>query len=121
MNCIGVDIIEIPRIARAIARWRDRFLHRIYTQNELQVCQNRTASLAARFAAKEAVMKALGTGRNGIGWQEVEVLRDATGKPVVCLHGRAKVRAQKLNLQTLIISLSHSRDYAIALVAGGSA
>lgn len=121
MNCIGVDIIEISRIARTIARWGERFLQRIYTEKELQVCRNRTSSLAARFAAKEAVMKALGTGRIGVGWREIEILRGDGGRPVVFLHGRAKARAQKMELQDLTVSLSHSRDYAIALVAGGTA
>ncbi len=121
MNCIGVDIIEIPRIAKAVGRWGERFLRRIYTEKELRVCRNRISSLAARFAAKEAVMKALGTGRRGVGWHEVEILSDSSGKPVVYLHGRAQNRAKRLKLKGLAVSLSHSRDYAIASVVGGAA
>jgi holo-[acyl-carrier protein] synthase len=120
MSYIGVDIVEIGRIARAVTRWGERFLQRVYTEEELIVCRNRISSLAARFAAKEAVMKALGTGTHGVGWREVEILRDPSGKPVVYLHGRARKRARKLKLKKLAISLSHSRDYAIASVVGGT-
>ena len=74
MQCIGVDIIEIARIEKAIARWGEHFLKRVYTEKEIELCQSRAASLAARFAAKEAAMKALGTDTKEVGWQEVETL-----------------------------------------------
>lgn len=118
---VGVDIVQVGRIGRALERWGDRFLRRVYTPEELAYARGRLPQLAARFAAKEAVMKALGTGRIGVGWREIEILRGDGGKPVVFLHGRAKARAQKMELQDLTVSLSHSRDYAIALVAGGTA
>jgi holo-[acyl-carrier protein] synthase len=118
MQCVGVDIIEIARIERAIARWGERFLRRVYTEREIELCQSRAASLAARFAAKEAVMKALGTGIKGAGWQEVETLPNPRGQPVVYLHGRSQSRAEEIGLKGLAISLSHTREYAIASVIG---
>lgn len=122
----GVDIVEISRIESAISRWSGRFLQRVYTEEELKVSHGWAPALAARFAGKEAVMKALGTGANkigwgeGVGWREVEILPDPKGKPLVYLHGRAQARAQELNLGEIAISLSHSREYAIASVVGGT-
>lgn len=113
---VGVDIVEIERIERAIQRWGERFLERVYTPAELALCRGRAPELAARFAAKEAISKALGTGLRGIGWREMEVLCDKRGKPLVHLHGRAKARADFLGLSDFAISLSHSRDYALAFV-----
>jgi len=118
MHCIGVDIIEIARIEKAVAHWGERFLKRIYTEKELELCRNQGAALAAHFAAKEAAMKALGTGTKGTGWQEVETLSSPSGQPVVYLHGKAENRAQELGLKGLAISLSHCRDYAVATVIG---
>jgi len=120
MYFVGVDIIEIERIEEAMARWGERFLHRIYTDGELHICRNRAPALALRFAAKEAVMKALGTGTKGVGWRDIEVLSNSDGKPLVYLHGRAQKKAADLGLGELAISLSHSRNYAIASVIGGS-
>jgi holo-[acyl-carrier protein] synthase len=113
---VGVDIIEISRIAASVERFGDRFLQRIYTANEIAYCRGRAPQLAARFAAKEAVMKALGTGTRGVGWQEVEVTRKRTGEPGIELHGRAIERAKKLGIDRLALSISHSRDYAVASV-----
>ena len=118
MQHIGVDIIEISRIAGAIDQWGERFLHRVYTRAELETCRGQTPSLAARFAAKEAVVKALGTTDRGIGWKDIEVLSETSRRPRVCLHGRAREAAAELGLGELAISLSHSRDYAIAFVVG---
>ena len=118
MQCVGVDIIEIARIEKAIARWGERFLRRIYTEREIELCQNRVAALAARFAAKEATMKALGTGTEEVGWRDVETIPDSRGQPVVYLHGRSQSRAEEIGLKGLAISLSHSREYAIASVIG---
>ena len=115
----GVDTIEIERVAASIERHGDRFLNRVYTDYELAACNGRVQSLAARFAAKEAVAKALGTGiwREGIGWTDIEVGRDLdTGAPVLNLHGAALSQAEKLGLNTWSISLSHDREHAIAFV-----
>jgi holo-[acyl-carrier protein] synthase len=120
MYHVGVDLIEIGRVKRVIARWGERFLKRVYTEAERDYCQDRAPELAARFAAKEAVMKALGTGIKGVGWREIEVLSNRDGKPLVYLHGGAQKRAAELGLDELAISLSHSKDYAIASVIGGS-
>lgn len=120
MYHVGVDLIEIGRIERVTERWGERFLQRVYTEAELDICRNQAPALAVRFAAKEAVMKALGTGTKGVGWREIEVLSNRDGKPLVYLHGRAQKKAAELGLGELAISLSHSRDYAIASVVGGS-
>lgn len=119
MLSAGVDIIEIERIERAISRWDDRFLNRVYTPAELALCRGRVPELAVRFAGKEAISKVLGTGLFGVSWREMEVLADARGKPLVHLHGRAAVRAMELGLADMAISLSHSRDYAVAFVVAG--
>ena len=118
MQCIGVDIIEIARVWEAVRRWERRFLYRIYTERELELYQNDIASLAARFAAKEAVMKSLGTGMKGVGWRDIEILSDTRGAPVVHLYGRAKNQAEKMNLKGIAISLSHCKEYAIASAIG---
>ena len=118
MHCIGVDIIEIGRIERAINQWGESFLHRVYTEPELRLCQKKPSSLAARFAGKEAVIKALKTRNKGINWREIEVLADAGGKPLVHLYGKAQNQAESLGLDKLVISLSHSKEYAIAFVIG---
>ena len=133
MLFVGVDIIEIDRIEDAIARWGERFLGRVYTEAELEVCRGRTPALAVRFAAKEAVMKALGTadlavtlnghalgtGTNGVGWQDIEVLPNPDGKPLVFLHRGARKKSQELGMTHLDLSLSHSHHYAVASAVGG--
>jgi len=116
MHYIGTDIVEIARIERAIARWGQSFLRRIYTDLELRLYHKKPASLAARFAGKEAVVKALGTQNSGIGWREIEILSEPGGKPSVHLYGKAQSQASSLGLNRLTISLSHSREYAIAFV-----
>ena len=115
---VGVDMIEIDRIAAALERFGARFLERVYTENEIAYCRGRAPQLAARFAAKEATMKALGTGTRGVGWREVEVTRKRSGEPEIALHGRADARARKLGIDRLAVSLSHSRAYAVASVVG---
>ena len=115
---IGVDIIEIARIEKAKARWGERFLHRIYTDSEIKLCGKSPPSLAARFACKEAVMKLLGTGNEGIGWREIETLSHPNGKPLLNLSGRAQSEADKLGLKEIAVSLSHSKEYAIASAIG---
>ncbi len=118
MHHIGVDIIEIARIERTIDRWGKSFLHRLYTEPELRLCRNKPSRLATRFAGKEAVMKALGTGIKGISWKEIEIMAEPSGQPVVHLYGKAKKRAEGLGLEKLAISLSDSKEYAIAFVVG---
>lgn len=113
---VGVDIIEIERIEAVLRRHSQRFLQRVYTPAEQAYCRGRVPELAVRFAAKEAVSKALGTGMRGIAWREMEILCDERGKPLVRLHGRARARAEELGLSEFVVSLSHSRDYAVAFV-----
>ncbi|MDH4291398.1 MAG: holo-ACP synthase [Dehalococcoidia bacterium] len=118
MTSIGVDIVEIERVESAIKRSGERFLSRIYTETELKTCQDRLSSLASRFAAKEAVMKVLGKGGIGIAWQDIEIVTDDDGKPSVKLYGQALNKATKLNLKEVSVSLSDSKEYAIAVAIG---
>jgi holo-[acyl-carrier protein] synthase len=113
---VGVDIIEIARIERVLAIYGERFLKRVYTEGERERYRNRVSELAARFAAKEATSKALGTGIIGIHWREMEVLPNRRGKPVLILHGRAAERAAHLGLTDFSVSLTHSRGDAMAFV-----
>jgi holo-[acyl-carrier protein] synthase len=117
---IGTDIIEIERIREAIARYGDRFLNRVYTPDELKIYGHRAHSLAASFASKEAVMKVLGTGNRGVAWREIEVLFYRTGKPYIKLNGRAVAEAQKLGIKEIDVSMSHSRDNAVAVAIGST-
>ena len=116
----GVDIIEIPRIRAVADRYGERFLRRIYTTGEVAYCRGRAPQLASRFAAKEAVMKALGTGIRGVRWRDIEIARKPGGPPTVVLHGTALARAERLGLGHLAVSLSHSHEYAVAFVVGDS-
>ncbi|HWI55131.1 MAG TPA: holo-ACP synthase [Desulfobacteria bacterium] len=112
----GVDIVEISRIEKAINR-RDGFLRRVYTVRELEDCmaeKPRTSSLAARFAAKEAVSKALGTGIGKVKWTDIEIINQSTGKPEVFLRGGARDIMLELGIATIELSMSHSREYAVA-------
>ncbi|MGB5924518.1 MAG: holo-ACP synthase [Dehalococcoidia bacterium] len=118
MTSVGVDIVEIERVESAIKRRGERFLNRIYTETELRTCQDRLSSLASRFAAKEAVMKVLGTGGIGIAWREIEILTGDDGRPSVRLYGQALNKATKLNLKEVSVSLSDSKEYAIAVAIG---
>ena len=115
---VGTDIIEIGRIRQAADLWGERFLGRIYTAAEIQICDNKAASLASRFAGKEAVMKLLGA--RGVSWREIEILADGDGRPYVQLHGRTLDRAEALGISGIDISLSHSRDYAVATAIASS-
>lgn len=116
MLSTGVDLIEIARIARTLERYGQRFLERIYTPGELAYCRGRPSKLASRFAAKEATMKALGTGVRGVSWKDIEVTRAPSGAPGIRLHGRARQRAQRLGVEETALSLSDSREHAIAFV-----
>ena len=113
---VGVDIIEIERVKKALQRHQGRFLNRIYTPVEVAYCRGRAHELAARFAAKEAVMKALGTGARGLAWREIEVLPNRRGKPIVYLYGRALERARQIGVGSIQVSLAHSRQLALASV-----
>jgi holo-[acyl-carrier protein] synthase len=113
---VGVDLIEISRIETMVERYGDRFLDRIYTEGELAYAAGRLSALAARWAAKEAAAKALGTGIGQVGFQEIEVICDAQGKPELSLHGNAARLAARLNLSQFALSLSHTADYALAFV-----
>jgi holo-[acyl-carrier protein] synthase len=115
---VGVDIIEIQRIQKAASNSRGSFLKRIYTNAELENSNNNSSSLAALFAAKEAVMKALGTGTKGIGWKEIEVLSNNDGAPTVQLSGKAANKARDIGISQFAVSISHSKEYAIAMVVG---
>ena len=121
MLTVGIDLIEVTRIERVLARHGDRFLERVFTPAEILYCRARPPELAARFAAKEAVAKALGVGvrmiaRDGINWRDVEVIGDMRGKPLVRLYDRAAERAGELGLTEWAVSLSHTREHAIAFV-----
>ena len=117
---IGVDIIEIGRIKEAAERWGERFLRRVYTEAELSAYRSKPSSLAARFACKEAVMKLLGTGKYGINWREIETLSHSSGKPLLSLHGRAQSKADEMGIKEIAVSLSHSKEYAVACVSAVS-
>jgi holo-[acyl-carrier protein] synthase len=120
MQYVGVDIIEINRIEEVIKRWGKTFLERVFTPSELKLCSN-TSSLAARFAAKEAVLKAIGACDKGISWQDIEILAEGSGKPLVNLTGKAKFQADTSAISRISLSLSHSKDYAVAFVIGETA
>jgi len=111
-----VDIVEVDRIRRAVARWGEPFLHRIFTPREIGPGTSHAGAehFAGRFAAKEAVMKALGAGRAGVGWQEIEITTDASGKPGVHLSGRAAEMANRMGVRSWQLAISHSRLVAIA-------
>jgi holo-[acyl-carrier protein] synthase len=115
---IGVDIVETARIESSIERFGERFLHRVFTGGERDYCGSMphpARHYAARFAAKEAVSKAFGTGiGRQVGWRDVEVKRKETGEPFIALHGPAAALAATLNLVQAHISLSHSDHYSVA-------
>ena len=119
MHYVGVDIVAIARVERAMAHWGEQFLQRVYTDAELELCRGRASSLAARFAGKEAVIKALGGLSEGFRWREIEILSDPRGKPLVSLYGSMQGRAARLGLGNLAISLSDCEEYAVAFVVGG--
>ncbi|MBI4333354.1 MAG: holo-ACP synthase [Chloroflexi bacterium] len=115
---LGVDLIEIGRIEQAVARYGERFLQRVYTAREIEFYSHKASVLAVRFAGKEAVMKLLGTGVRGVGWKEIEILHLDSGKPVVHLHGRAAEKAREMGITSIEVSLSHSRENALAAAIG---
>ena len=112
---LGVDIIEISRIETAVARWGDAFLDRVYTPAEKDKYRHRPESLAARFAAKEAVVKALGI--RELVYRDIEIVSEPGDRPEIRLCGRARSIATDIGIGELAVSLSHSRDYAVAMVS----
>ena len=116
MLATGVDLVEIERMQSIVERYGERFLGRVFTSQELVEVGSNTSSLAARFAAKEAVSKALGTGIGRVTWLEIEILRGPARQPILHLYGEADRLAQELGLRQWSISLSHTQAHAIALV-----
>jgi phosphopantethiene--protein transferase domain len=123
----GIDIVEIARIKRAVERWGDRFVQRIYSPAEIALCAGRINSLAARWAAKEAVAKLLGVGMHGPGssahsvaFRNIETLTDDDGRPAVTLSGAALARARELRIDSICISLSHNHGLAIAVAVASA-
>jgi holo-[acyl-carrier protein] synthase len=116
----GVDIAEVPRIRGSIKRFGDRFLRRIFTDGEIRYCEQKASrfeSYAARFAAKEAAMKALGTGwSHGIRWRDIEVVRPKGQRPTLQFHGQAAAIAAKLGTNNIALSLTHTSEQALAHV-----
>jgi holo-[acyl-carrier protein] synthase len=113
----GVDLIDIARIRVAVERHGERFVARIFTEAEQRDCSGRISSLAARFAAKEAVSKALGCGIGDVSWLDIEVRSDEKKAPYLLLHGEGERLAKQLGLLNWSVSLSHTEDQAIAFVA----
>jgi len=116
----GIDIAEVPRIRKSIERFGERFLRRIYTEGEIRYCDskaNRLERYAARFAAKEATMKALGTGwGKGVRWRDIEVTRLPGGRPTIVLHGVAGKHAERMGARHISLSITHSGNFALAEV-----
>ena len=118
LSC-GIDVIEISRVKKAIESNKERFLKKVFTSDEISYCEERATAkyqhYAARFAAKEAVVKALGLGFiNGIWWTDIEVVKDNNGRPSIRLYGEAKKNAKELGVKSLNLSLSHCHEYAVA-------
>lgn len=115
---LGTDIIEITRIGEMIERHGEHFLQRVYTEQEIRYCQKRKEAMqhfAGRWAAKEAVMKTLGTGfLKGVGWRTIEVTALTSGQPVITLSGGAKDYAGRIGVEDVLITISHCRNYATA-------
>ena len=116
----GIDLVEIERIQQSVERYGERFLRRVYTAAEQAYClrkRNSAESLAARFAAKEAAAKALGTGINqGVTWLEIEVVREPGGRPTIAFRGRALEFATRLGVRSAALSITHTRGLAMASV-----
>jgi holo-[acyl-carrier protein] synthase len=116
----GIDLVEVPRIARSIERFGERFLHRVFTDEEIAYCRSKAnfaESFAARFAAKEAGAKALGTGiQHGVTWKELEVQRLPGQRPTLHLTGRARAIAGQLRVARVSLSLTHTDSLAMATV-----
>ncbi len=112
---IGIDIIEVDRVRKVYQHHGDRFLKRVFTEAEVLQCRGKANRLAGRFAAKEAISKALGTGLHGVAWREMEVVQLRSGRPTVTLHGNAKRRAQLLGISAFDVSIADLKDFSIAV------
>ena len=115
---LGLDIVRVDRIREALQRFGDRFVGRVLTPAEAGYVRGRPETFAGRWAAKEAVSKVLGLGVRGIGWRDIEIERLPTGQPVVRLHGRAAARADQLGVERVAVSITHEREYALAIAFG---
>ncbi len=115
---LGLDVIRVDRIREALERFGDRFVERVLTPAESRYVRGRPETFAGRWAAKEAVSKVLGLGVRGIGWRDIEIERLPTGQPAVRLHGRAAARADQLGLDRIAVSITHEREYALAVAFG---
>ena len=112
---LGIDIVRVARIAEVLARFGARFEQRVLTADERRYVAGRAETFAGRWAAKEAVSKVLGLGVRGIGWREIEIERLPTGQPAVRLHDRAAARADQLGIASIALSITHEREYAVAV------
>jgi holo-[acyl-carrier protein] synthase len=115
---VGIDIIKVDRIRAAIAKHGRRFAKRVLTEHEDAYVRDRAENFAGRWAAKEAVSKVLGLGVRGVGWREIEIIRLPTGAPMCRLHDRALRRANQLGMARVAVSISHEREYAVAIAFG---
>jgi len=117
---IGIDLVEVDRLNKSVEKFGDKFLNRLFTENEIKYCQtkfNCYQHFAVRFAAKEALLKAIGTGlRDGITWHQIEIINDKLGKPLILTHGKCYQILQKLAVKNLELSLSHTKHYGAAVV-----
>ncbi len=112
---VGVDIIEVDRVRKVYEHHGERFLQRVFTENEIRQCRGKITRLAGRFAVKEAISKALGTGLHGVAWREMEVVQLRSGRPSVRLHGNAKRRAEQLGLSGFDVSIADLQVFSIAI------
>jgi len=115
---LGIDIIRVERIRETLARFGERFERRVLTERERRYVRGRPETFAGRWAAKEAVSKVLGLGVRGIGWRDIEIERLPTGQPAVRLHGRAAERAEQLGMGPIAVSITHEREFAVAIAFG---
>jgi holo-[acyl-carrier protein] synthase len=117
---IGIDLVEVDRLRSSVKKFGDKFLNRIFTENEIKYCQTKFNSFqhyAVRFAAKEALLKAIGTGlRSGMTWHQIEIVNDTQGKPSIMTYGECQKILQKLEIKKIELSLSHTKDHGVAFV-----
>ena len=112
---VGIDIIEVDRVRKVYEHHGERFLNRVFTEMEVRQCRGKATRLAGRFAAKEAISKALGTGIHGVAWREMEIVQLRSGRPTVTLHGNAKRRAELLGISAFDISIADLNAFSIAV------
>ncbi len=112
---VGIDIIEVGRVRKVFEKHGERFLNRVFTQSEVKQCRGKVTRLAGRFAAKEAISKALGTGLHGIAWREMEIVQLRSGRPTVTLHGNARRRAELLGISAFDVSIADLAEFSIAI------